>query len=155
MRTGLVLLAVVMAAPAAASPMRGGLRVGVTDDPDSIFVGGFAVFENLGGVPRLALEPGGDVGFGDEGPFDYFTLRFTLNFQYRVPLAGGQSTAFPLAGVNIYYINIDDCGGFGDCDDTDVGINIGGGFEFNRQFGIQLWITADYPDITIAGTFAF
>ncbi|MGH2830114.1 MAG: hypothetical protein ACRDJM_06495 [Actinomycetota bacterium] len=139
----------------AAEPMRGGIRAGVTDDPEAIFVGGFGVLENLGGVPRLALEPGGDVGFGSEGPFDYFTLRFTLNFQYRVPVGSGRSTAFPLAGVSVYYLNLEDCPDAFDCDDTEIGITFGGGFELDEQFGIQLWITADNPDITLAGTFAF
>jgi hypothetical protein len=144
---GLVaLVLLVLSGSAAASPMRGGIRLGITEDPDTIFVGGFGVVDDLGGVPKLALEPGGDVGIGDE---DFF------GNQYRVPVGSGEMTAFPLAGVSVYYLNLDGCPDGFDCDDTDVGINFGGGFELNRRFGIQLWITADNPDITLAGTLAF
>lgn len=132
----------VVARPAAANP---GLRFGLTDGPDTIFLGFF--YEALLGGRRgaLALEPGVDLGFDDD--FDFFTIRGSLNGKYLVPI-GRRALIYPLVGLSIYYFNFD-CPGNNSCDDTTAGMNLGGGLRFGRlNLELMLGIPDDIPDIT-------
>ncbi len=134
-----------------AQQARFGLRGGVTDDPDSIFFGGHMAF-HPGSLPNLRIEPSLEMGLGDEGPFDYLTLRLNVNFKYAIPV-GNDMAFFPLLGPAIYYINVDDCPG--DCDDTNFGINIGFGFAFSG-FALELAVGVDdIPDITLTFSYTF
>jgi len=149
---------VALSGAALASPPSWGVRVGVTDDPDSVFVGGQAAFDDIGGTPHLRLEPSLDLGYGQQDTplveLDYFTIRMNGNVKYLIPIGGhGEMFFYPLAGLSVYYINVNDCSG--DCDNTELGINLGVGFELQR-FGIELWFgfdDKDLPDITLAGSY--
>lgn len=79
------------------------------------------------GVPLTSLGTG--VGFmGDfliffpDGPVDYF--EFNANLTYDFPLQETTVVPFVLAGLNIGHVSSDSF------DDTDLGLNLGGGIEF-------------------------
>lgn len=141
------------ASTAQASPF--GVRLGITDDPDTIF-GGF-VWEipiTGGRSGAFVVEPGLDVGIGVDNNVD-FTIAGTAHFKYLIPVGGRGSFAYPLFGPMLYYHNRDNCGRNDDCDDLDIGVNIGGGFRFDR-YEIDLWFGIDDDDVPdIAFTFVF
>jgi len=125
------------------------LRLGLTDDPDTIFIGVGADIPLTGGRSGLlVIEPSGDLGLGEFGDRDFFTIRGSANFKYFIPV-GRDAMAYPLGGVSIYYINVEDGGS-----DSDIGINLGGGIKF-RQFGFELQLgVEDVPDLTFLFFFA-
>jgi hypothetical protein len=146
--TGLV-LSLVLAATATRVEARPGIRLGLTDDPDTLFVGFFYEAPlSWAGSGFFALEPGVDLGFGEN--VDFFTLRGTLNAKYLMPL-GTSVLLYPIFGISIYHINFD-CRG---CDDTSAGVNLGLGmrldhFNFELSAGLR-----DLPDITFSVGFLF
>jgi len=147
-----ILLTLGATSAAEANPF--GLRLGITDDPDSIFLG--LVWEapiTRGRSGSFVVEPGLDVGIGDEGNAEYFTISASAHFKYLIPVGGHGSYAYPLFGPMLFYYNISDCDGDA-CDEIEAGVNIGGGFRFDR-YEIDLWlaITDDIPDIAFAFTF--
>ncbi|WP_428267027.1 hypothetical protein [Haliangium sp.] len=140
-------------AQAAAGPTLFGIRAGITDDPDTVFLGGHvAIYPSA--VPRLRIEPSLELGFGDDA--DIITLRGNANFKVMFPI--NRSAAFyPLAGLYLYYIDYDEdvyiCNG--DCSDTEAGLNLGAGFEI-AGFGIEISFgLPDYPDITATLSYTF
>lgn len=145
-----VVVSLLMAAPAQANP---GLRLGVTDDPDTLFLGFFYEAPvTRAGRSFFALEPGIDLGFDSD--VDFFTIRGTLNgkFLFR---AGRRFFLYPLVGLSIYYINVD-CP-FEDCDDTSAGLNLGFGMRIER-FNVELSLGLDdddLPDFTASFGFLF
>jgi hypothetical protein len=133
-----------------------GVRVGLTDDPDTLF-GGFFYEIPLGaaGPGVFVLDPGADLGFGLDDNID-FTIRGQLNAKYFIPI--DQFYLYPLLGLSVLYANFDNdrCGGRGDCDDTEAGLNIGLGFAFLERFNLELYATADdAPDLTFSFGFSF
>jgi hypothetical protein len=127
-----------------------GLRIGLTDDPDALFLGGMLQFDNLAGVPNLQLEIGGDIGIPDADFID-FLLRFPVHLKYMFPVGRGDMAVYPLVGFSLYYVDFD--GRFGNDDsDTDVELDVGVGFTFNR-FAIELWLPD--PDITLSFSIVF
>lgn len=149
----LVLLLVGFSKRADAGP---GVRVGLTDDPDTLF-GGFFFEVPIGaaGPGVFVLDPGVDLGFGLDNNID-FTLRGTLHIEYFIPI--NQFYLYPLLGLSVMYVNIDNdrCGGRDDCDDTDAGLDLGLGFAFLERFNLELYATAgDYPDLTFSFGFTF
>ncbi|MCG8420915.1 MAG: hypothetical protein MJE77_23590 [Proteobacteria bacterium] len=126
-----------------------GIRGGFTDDPDSFFFGGHALIH-----PRraraLRLEPALELGIGDEA-IDFFSIRFNFTLKYLFPL-GRDMAVYPLFGPAIYYINAD-CDG---CDDTEVGVHLGGGFDlYGVSLDIALGLTDDIPDFTFTVGYSF
>jgi hypothetical protein len=150
-RAVLPLLAALLltSAPAAAGP---GFRVGLTDDPDSVFVGGF--YEVPVGRSRsgfFALQPAVDLGFIDDR--DGFSIRGSLDGKYFFPVAR-RVAIYPLIGISLYYLNLDCPNGY-DCDGTDVGLDAGVGFRVS-QFDLQLYLgIEDIPDVTFSVGFVF
>ena len=122
-----------------------GVRIGVTDDPTSLQIGFFyemAIAQ--AGAGFFAIEPGADIGFGDEGNVDFWTLRGTLNAKYLIPVSN--LFLYPIFGLSLWYVNAD-CGGRGDCDGTEAGINLGMGLRV-QQFNFELTVGVDdIPDI--------
>jgi hypothetical protein len=142
------------ASPAAAGPTLFGIRGGLTDDPDTVFLGGhLAMYPSSSS--RLRIEPSFEVGFGDYDRYEddeVFTLRGNANFKILFPVSY-DAAFYPILGVNVYYINWD-CG-FADCDDTDFGLNLGLGFSFS---GIGFDFTfeiPDQPDFTFTLSYTF
>lgn len=133
-----------------------GVRVGLTGDPDALF-GGFFYEIPIGaaGPGVFVLDPGADLGIGLDEPID-FTLRGQLNIKYFIPI--NQFYLYPLMGLSLMYVNFDnDRCGRNDCDDTDVGLNIGLGFAFLERFNLELYATVadDFPDVTFSFGFSF
>jgi len=125
-----------------------GIRLGLTDDPDTLTAGFFYELpaSRLGRSAFLSLEPGVDVGFGDD--VDFFTLRGTFNLKFI--FVTGRAQLYPLLGLSVFYINVDNGGS-----DTGVGVNLGGGVQFDR-FSFELWGgIKDVPDITFLFGIAF
>jgi hypothetical protein len=152
-RTLRVLSVSAMLLGAAASAEAGpGLRFGLTDDPDTIFVGGFYdVPLSRTGSGIFVLAPGVDLGFGDD--VDFFTIRGALDMRYLVPV-GRHVALYPLLGISLYYVNVDDCGA-DDCDDTSAGLDLGGGIRIGR-FDVSLVLgIEDVPDLSLAFGFLF
>lgn len=123
-------------------------RVGLTDDPDALFLGfqyGIPLAESGPGL--FLFEPGVDFGI-IEGPADFF-IRGTFHFKYLIPIGRGDFVFYPLIGPAIFYIDFDNG------DDTEVGMDFGFGFGF-RQFSFELWAGfSDIPDITFSFAFHF
>lgn len=150
----LLLLLVCLAVPhrADAGP---GVRVGITDSPDTLFGGFFYEIPLAPAGPGVfVLDPGVDLGLGLDDPIS-FTLRGQLNAKYFIPI--DRFYLYPLLGLSILYINYD-CPGPDDdhCDDTDAGLNIGLGFAFLERFNLELYATVDdVPDLTVSFGFSF
>lgn len=133
---------------AEASPSGFGIRGGLTDDPDTFFFGGHLTIH-----PRrarmLRIEPSVELGIGDDS--DLFTIRGNLNFKYLFPLSR-DAAVYPLFGPSLYYF---DCGD--NCDDTEFGLNLGGGiafsgFAFDLVFGLP---DDNVPDIAFTFSYTF
>ena len=138
-----------LAAPAGSARAQGmdgypGVRLGFTDDPTSIQVGFFyEIMLAQAGTGFFALEPGADIGFGEEGDFDFWTLRGTLNAKYLIPVSN--LFLYPIFGLSIWYLN-GDCGR-NDCENTEAGINVGLGLRV-QQFNFELTVGVDdIPDL--------
>lgn len=140
--------AVLDPAPAAAEPTLFGLRGGLTDDPDTVFLGGHVAFYPTD-LRRLRIEPSFELGFGEDA-ID-FTLRGNLNFKIMFPVSN-DAAFYPILGAYLYYLSFDDCD---DCDDSEVGLNLGAGFSFSG-FGIDFAVgLPDYPDFTFTLSYTF
>lgn len=139
------------ARPAAAEPTLFGLRGGLTDDPDTFFFGGHIAFYPSS-MQKLRIEPSAELGFGDD--IDIFTFRANLNFKILFPVSR-DAAFYPILGPYLYYVSLDEdiCGG--DCDDTEVGINLGLGFAisgFGFDFAFSL---PDAPDFAFTVSYTF
>lgn len=122
-----------------------GIRGGVTaDGPDTAFFGVHGAI-HLRGARLLRLEPSAEFGVGDGLDF---ALRFNLNFKYMVPLSR-QTAVYPLFGPSIYYASFDSGS------DTDVGINVGGGFALSGFFFDFALGVSDIPDFTFTVGYTF
>lgn len=141
------------ARPAAAEPTLFGLRGGITDDPDTFFLGGHIAFYPSS-LQKLRIEPSAELGFGDD--IDLLTLRANLNFKILFPVSR-DAAFYPIIGPYLYYYSFDEdiCGG--DCDETDVGINLGLGFAFSG-FGFDFAFslpTRSEPDFAFTVSYTF
>lgn len=140
-----VLLCAIPAQSAHAQRNSFGIRGGVTDDPDAVFFGVHGVV-SLRGAPQLLLEPSVELGVGDGVDF---ALRGNLNFKYMVPLSGN-AAVYPLFGPALYHVEFESGG-----DNTEVGVNVGGGFAISQlNFDLALGI-ADIPDFTFTVGYTF
>ena len=128
---GLVLLS---CAPAAAQD--GGVRGGLSVDPDQFYIGGH--FETSPLIDRLHFRPNLEVGFGD----DLTLIAANMEFVYKFPLRSGWSVyAGGGPALNVYMVD--------DADDseTEAGVNLLVGFEQARGLFFEFKIGAvDSPD---------
>lgn len=120
--TGVVLAGglTLTAAPASAQALFGAEAAFGTETDFGI--GGRAHFP-LGTSAPLDVQPGFMLFFPD-GPAEYWEINVNLWYHIRT---GGGSNALPYVGggLNIGHVSSD-----GDFDDTDVGLNLGGGVRF-------------------------
>lgn len=128
---GLVLLS---SAPAAAQD--GGLRGGLSVDPDQFYFGGH--FETSPLIDRLHFRPNLEVGFGD----DLTLIAANMEFVYKFPRRGGWGIyAGGGPALNIYMVD--------DTDDseTDAGLNLLVGVEQASGLFFEFKLGAiDSPD---------
>ncbi|ACY17747.1 hypothetical protein [Haliangium ochraceum] len=141
---GLVAPALLEQSQAEAQPTLFGIRGGFTDDPDSIFFGGHLAIHPQA-LRRLRIEPSLELGLND----DLFALRVNGNFKVMFPV--GRSVAlYPVFGPYLYYASFDGGG-----DDTEFGLNLGGGVEISG-FGFEVSAgLPDYPDFTFTVMYSF
>jgi hypothetical protein len=137
-------------APSRDADANPGFRLGVTDDPDALFLGfSYAIPLSGGRSGVFVFEPGIDLGVGDDA-LDFF-IRGTGHFKYLIPIGASRDVViYPLFGPEIIHFEFD-----GPADDTEVGVDLGFGFGF-RQVTFELWVgLSDVPDITLAFAFHF
>lgn len=143
-------------APRAAHAETNGLlggRLGLTDDPTTLQVGVFyEIAIAQAGSGFFAIEPGADIGFDLEDNVSFWTLRGTVNGKYLIPV--NNLFLYPIFGISLWYVNVD-CNGRGDCDDTEAGINLGGGLRVNH-FNFELTVGVDdIPDLFFSVGYLF
>lgn len=129
-----------------------GIRLGVTDDPSSIFVGAFwQVPLTQLGPGELRIQPGVDFAIVD-GPIDFF-IKGSGHFAWEVPI-GNDLRLYPLFGPVLTIVSADR--GRNDDDiDIGLGVDLGVGLGVDR-FLFELWLgVEDTPDITFAFGFLF
>lgn len=137
-------------APPREADAQPGIRLGVTDDPDSFFFGfSYAIALTGGRNGVFVLEPGFDLGVGD-GPVDLL-LRGTAHFKYLIPIGRARDfVIYPLVGPDFVHIEFDGAG-----DSGEVGVDLGFGMGF-KNFTFELWAgLSDIPDLTLAFGFHF
>jgi len=130
------------AAPAAAQA--GGVRAGVSVDPDQFYFGGH--YESAELVDNLHLRPNLELGVGD----NVTTLALNVEAIYKFPLRTRRNTTFYVGGgpaVNFY--------DFDNGSDTEAGLNILGGIEFGRVFLEVKGGLFDSPDFKIGIGYTF
>jgi hypothetical protein len=123
----------VLTSPALAQ--NGGLRGGLTVDPDQFYFGGHLETPPL--INRLYFRPNLEVGFGD----DLTLLAANMEFVYKFPSRSGWSIyAGGGPALNIYMVDDADS-------DTDAGLNLLVGVENSRGLFFEFKIGAiDSPD---------
>lgn len=131
-----------------AGPSAFGIRGGLTDDPDTVFMGGHIAIHPSRAM-NLRIEPSAELGIGEDA--DLLTLRINANFKYMIPLSR-DAAVYPLFGPSLVYYTLDDCSG---CNATEVGLNLGGGFAFSG-FAFDLILGfADIPDLALTFSYTF
>lgn len=126
-----------------------GLRLGITDDPDTFFGG--IQFQSLisgGRSVNIYFVPAVDFGVGDD--VDFWFVRGAGHFEFHFPLSRDRyASVFPLIGFEVYYYNLDLPEGVDD-DGFEPGLDVGGGIMFDRfKFSLYAGLE-DVPDITLA-----
>jgi hypothetical protein len=137
--TGLsFLLALVIFSAAPAFAQDGGIRGGISVDPDQFYFGGHLETSPL--IDRLYFRPNVEVGFGDDLTLIAANMEFVYKFTTRRPwnlYAGGGPA------LNIYMFD----GDGEDDSDTDAGFNILVGVEQERGLMFEFKIgVVDSPD---------
>jgi hypothetical protein len=135
------LLGLVMLSSVPAAAQDGGLRGGLSMDPDQFYFGGHIETSPL--VDRLHFRPNVEVGLGDDltliAANMEFVYKFTTRRSWNVYAGGGPA-------LNIYMFDND---GQGDNDaQTEAGVNILVGVEQSRGLFFEFKIGAiDSPDL--------
>jgi hypothetical protein len=134
--TGLsFLLGLVLFSPTSAMAQDGGVRGGISVDPDQFYFGGHLETSPL--INRLYFRPNVEVGVGDDlvliAANMEFVYKFTANRPWNVYAGAGPA-------LNIYMVDDADS-------ETDAGFNIMVGVEQSRGLFFEFKIGAiDSPD---------
>lgn len=161
-----VALLVAFVAPAASQAaefgFRGwGPRVGISSDPDQVFVG--AHFDLGEFAENVRFQPSFEIGFGDD------TTTYAGNFMvaYYFPVEG-EVTPYVGGQLSAVFFDFDNCGDFprqftnGSCDDSDteIGPSAVGGIELKLEskarFLAELQLGfADLPEVKLLAGWTF
>ena len=126
-----------MAVPTIAAAQAGGIRGGVSVDPDQFYIGGH--YETGALVDRLHFKPNVEAGFGD----DLTLIAINFEFVYKFP-SRGQWNLYAGGGPAINFYSFDDF----DDTETEPGLNFLLGAESRRGLFFELKIGAiDSPDL--------
>lgn len=130
------LLAAVLFLGSPAAAQDGGLRGGLTVDPDQFYFGGHLETSPL--VDRLYFRPNVEVGLGD----DLTLIAANMEFVYKFPSRGGWGIyAGGGPALNVYMYDGDDNS------DTDAGLNLLVGVESARGLFFEFKMgVVDSPD---------
>ena len=141
-RTTLTSLAVfaLLFAVASTAHASGGLRAGISDDPDQFLFGGQIEPDPV--AENLHIVPSGEVGISD----DLFSLQFNGDVQYRFRTDSG-IRPYVGGGLTLAWY---DAEGNGDSD-TEIGLNVLGGLYFGKStpmfVDLKLCLAGDTPDL--------
>lgn len=130
-----------------------GARVGFSVDPDQFTIGAYAKLGEL--APNLAMRPSVDFGFGD----DAFTILGNADLQYAF-VTGASFAPFVGGGIAIGYYSFDLPEGVeGDDSDTEIGLSVYGGLEFDlggyKSAFVEARVGVDVPDFKLTGGIGF
>jgi hypothetical protein len=130
-----------------------GARVGFSSNPDQFTVGAYAKLGEL--VPNLSMRPSVDFGFGD----NVFTILGNADVQYSF-VTGASFAPFVGGGVAIGYYSFDlPEGAVGDDSDTEIGLDVYGGLEFDlggyKSAFVEARVGVDVPDFKLTGGIGF
>jgi hypothetical protein len=132
----------------AAAKAQFGVQGGLTDGPSSVFVGAhFYVAHVARSFPRLAFEPGAEIGFHD----GFTSLRFNGRLKWIFPL--DQVDVYPIGGLSLYHVSVDHC--VGDCSGNNLGLDLGGGVRHERLSADLTLGFGDIPDLTLTVGYTF
>jgi hypothetical protein len=141
-------LVVLAAAPAVLAQHGPGVRGGLSDDPDQLYVGGHL---DLGLVTgSLRFRPNVEVGFGD----NVTTVALNGEFVYRLGRGGGAWRPYLGGGPALNLYSFDGPGR--DDSETEAGLNVlvglanGSGLFFEAKLGLL-----DSPDLKLGVGFSF
>jgi len=135
-----------------ASKVRFGARAGATISPDAVSLGGHAAIVDLADLPQLRIEPAVELAVGEEGRISYWMLRFFGHAKYMFDVEDLPIQPFPLVGLEVSYARVS-----GPVDDGDlkVGLNLGGGVEY-QGFAVELFFgIGSVPDVTVSFLYTF
>lgn len=135
--TGLsFLLAAVLFLASPAAAQDGGVRGGLTVDPDQFYFGGHLETSPL--VDRLYFRPNVEVGLGN----DLTLLAANMEFVYKIPSRGGWGIyAGGGPALNVYMFDGEDNS------ETDAGLNLLVGVESSRGLFFEFKMgVVDSPD---------
>ena len=131
-------LMVFISTPAAAQD--GGVRAGLSVDPDQFYFGGHLETGPL--IDRLHSRPNLEVGFGD----DLTLLAANMEFVYKFPLRSGWRI-YAGGGPALNVFIVDDDINDNDDSDTEAGLNLLVGFENASGLFFEFKIgVVDSPD---------
>jgi hypothetical protein len=139
----LALVALAIGVTPALANTSGGIRAGLSVDPDQFVFGGQLNFDPIG--KNVYIVPSAELGLGD----DVTTLAFNGDVQYRFHVSQGSSVR-PYAGGGLTILWFDPDGP-GDSD-TNVGVNVLGGIFFGEAHGnpmfvdVKLDLSDELPD---------
>jgi hypothetical protein len=131
-----------------------GPRVGASIDPDQFVVGGQLSLQEF--APDWSFDPNLELGFGDE----VTVFAFNLDAYYHLRLSGSDWRPYVGGGLGVNVISWDAAFGVRDHSDTEVGVNLVGGFAVpvgsgNRWFTEMRFGVGDIPTMKIIGGFNF
>jgi hypothetical protein len=140
-------LLLVLASPAAAQTS-GGVRAGVSGDPDQFVIGGHLETSPL--VERLTFRPNLELGVGD----DVTLVAFNFEFVYSFPLRDEPWRVYAGAGPALNLYSFDR--GRNDDTSAEAGLNFLVGIQHSRGFFSEFKVGAiDSPDIKFVVGYAF
>ena len=144
-RCTIVAVACVLVPAAARAQVAGGVRAGLSIDPDQFYVGGHIETKPL--VEQLVFRPNAEIGFGD----DLTLAAFNFEFVWKFP-KGRADWGFYAGGgpaINLYQVE-------GPNDNTEAGFNFLGGFENRKGLFFEFKIGVDdSPDFKFGVGFTF
>ena len=129
---------------AAAQSSGGGLRAGVSGDPDQFYFGGH--FDTGFLLERLSFRPNVEVGLGD----DITTVAANFEFVYWFPLSGEPWSIYTGGGpsLNVYEFN--------DNTETEPGFNLLVGIQHRRGIFAEFKLgLIDSPEVKFGIGFSF
>jgi len=106
-----------------------GPRVGVSIDPDQIVLGGQLSVAEF--APDWSFDPSIELGLGD----DVTVVAFNLDAFYHLRMKGSEWRPYVGGGLGVAFSSWDAPPGVRDHSDTDVGLNLVGGFSLPAGSG--------------------
>jgi hypothetical protein len=131
-----------------------GPRIGASVDPDQLVVGGQLSLQEF--APNWSFDPNLELGFGD----NLTDIAFNLDAYYHLRLSGSDWRPYVGGGLGVNFVSWDAPLGLRDESDTEVGLNLVGGFNIPAGSGDH-WFTelrfgvGDIPTLKIMGGFNF